>query len=276
MNTANAAVYPVDARGLMTLPFADASKNIKLNPRTHQIPNSMMHVDQKNIDTMVYIADLTGGKAFYNTNDLGDAIRRAIDDSAVTYTLGYYVSNDNWDNKFHKIKVKVKRSGVSVRTKKGYFATEQPAPDARKLDEILHEAVWSPLDSTTIGLTARIDPSPALPNASRLFFAVDPAELQFQTADQKYRGSLDVVFVQQTKRGKLIADFKKTLTLTLTPAQLDQLKAKGLTVGQDLTLNPETQAVRIVLMDRTSGVTGSVTIPISAQDKSEPNVKPAS
>src|SRR5579884_669810 len=111
MNTANVAVYPVDARGLLGLPFVDASKQIKVNPRTHQIPNNLMHVDQRNMDTMNYIADLTGGKAFYNTNDIEGAIRKAIDDSQVTYTLGYYVPDENWDNKFHKIKVKVKRSG---------------------------------------------------------------------------------------------------------------------------------------------------------------------
>jgi hypothetical protein len=43
-----------------------------------------------NLDTMKILAERTGGKAFYGTNDLSDAIRRAIDDSRVTYTLGFY------------------------------------------------------------------------------------------------------------------------------------------------------------------------------------------
>ncbi len=268
MNTANVAVYPVDARGLLGLPMADASKSIKVNPRTGRIPDNIMHVDHRNMDTMSYIADLTGGKAFYNTNDIDGAIRKAIDDSAVTYTLGYYVSDDNWDNKFHRIKVKVKRSGVAVRTKKGYLAQELVAPTPGKLDQLLHEAVWSPLDSTAIGVTARIDPSPALPNASRLFFAVDPAEIQFKQENSKYGGSVDIVFVQQTKRGKLITDVKKTLNITATPAQFEALKTKGLAAGEDLKINPDTEAVRIVIMDRGTGSTGSVTVPVSAQDKS--------
>lgn len=268
MNNANVAVYPVDARGLMGLPMADASKSVKLNPQTHQIPSSLTHVDQKNIDTMNYISDLTGGKAFYNTNDLQGAIRKAIDDSAVTYTLGYYVSGDSWDNRFHKIKVKVDRSGLVVRTKKGYLAKEQPAPTPGKLDQTLHEAVWSPLDATTIGVSARIDPSPALTNASRLYFAVDPNEIQFKPENDRYAGSLDIVFVQQTKRGKLIANTKKTLNLTVTPVQLDLLKKQGLRAGEDLKLNSDTQAVRIVILDRESGSTGSVTVPVTAQDKS--------
>jgi len=217
---------------------------------------------------MSYIADLTGGRAFYDTNDIEGAIRKAIDDSAVTYTLGYYVSEDNWDNKFHKIKVKVTRSGVSVRTKKGYLAQERVTPPPNKLEQILHEAVWSPLDSTLIGVTARIDPSPAIPNASRLFFAIDPAEIQFGEANSKYTGSLDIVFVQQTKRGKLVANLKKTLNITATPAQFAELKTKGLAAGEDLKISPDTQAVRIVIMDRGTGATGSVTVPVTAEDKS--------
>ena len=90
MNTANVAVYPVDARGLMGLPFVDASKSVKVG-RDGQIPNSMMHVDMRNTDSMNYIAEVTGGKASYNTNDIAGAIRTAVDDSEVTYTLGYYV-----------------------------------------------------------------------------------------------------------------------------------------------------------------------------------------
>jgi hypothetical protein len=224
---------------------------------------------------MNYIADLTGGKAFYNTNDIASAIRKAIDDSSVTYTLGYYAPDDNWNDQFHKLKVKVRRSGVVVQTKKGYFAIRQPAPTPVQLDQVLHEAVWSPLDSTAITVAARIDPSTTLPNASRLFFILNPAELRFQQDNNlHYRGSLDVVFAQRTKRGKQIADFKKTLSLSMTAAQFDTLKTDGLKAEENLPLNPDTDAVRIVVLDRTSGAAGSVTVPVTAQDKSTSSVTP--
>jgi VWFA-related protein len=276
MDTANVAVYPVDARGLLGLPFADASKQIKMDPRTHQIPQNLMHVDQRNMDTMNYIADLTGGKAFYNTNDIQGAIRKAIDDSDVTYTLGYYVPDNNWDNKFHKIKVKVKRSGVSVRTKKGYFAQEASALTPTKLDDALREAVWSPLDSTMIGLTVRIDPSPALPNATRVVFAIDPNDLQFKRReDGKYAAALDVVVLQETKRGKRLADSKKTINMAATPEQYNLMSQKGLEAGEDLAVTPETEAIRVVVMDRGTGQTGSATVPLTAAYKSGPNVTPS-
>lgn len=264
MNTANVAVYPVDARGLLGLPFADASKSIKVDPRTHSIPQNLMHVDQRNMDTMNYIAELTGGKAFYNSNDIDGAIRKAIDDSEVTYTLGYYVQEDNWDNKFHRIKVKVKRGGVSVRTKKGYYAEQPNALTPAKLEDTLHDAVWSPLDSTMIGLTAHIEPSQAVPNATRVSFAVDPKDVEFtQRADNKYVASLDVVFVQETKRGKSVTDIRQTVNVTATPEQYETFRTQGLAAGRDLTIRPDTDAVRVVVLDRTSGQTGSVTVPVA-------------
>jgi VWFA-related protein len=174
MNTANIAIYPVDARGLLVNPlFGDASKNVKIDRSNRDIPQQLW-VDRRNNDSMNYIADLTGGEAFYNTNDIGGAIRRAVEDSRVTYTLGYYLPDERQDNKFHKIKVKVDRSGVTVRTKKGYFAHEQMVPNAAKLDEVLRQAIWSPLDSANIGVSARIDPSTILPNASRPVFMGGP------------------------------------------------------------------------------------------------------
>jgi hypothetical protein len=78
------------------------------------------------------------------------------------------------------------------------------------------------------------------------------------------------VFVQQTKRGKLIADVKKTINITATAAQLEQLKAKGLLSGEDLKLNPDTEAVRVVILDRGTGSTGSVTVKVTAEDSSGP------
>ena len=47
------------------------------------------------------------GRAFINTNDIAGAIRTAVEDSSVTYTLGFYPQNDKFDNSFHTLKVKL-------------------------------------------------------------------------------------------------------------------------------------------------------------------------
>lgn len=276
MNAANVAIYPVDARGLLVSPlFDDASKKVNIDRSNRDIPQQLW-VDRTNNDSMNYIADLTGGKAFYDTNDIGSAIRRAAEDSRVTYTLGYYLPDVRPDNKFHKIKVKVDRSGVTIRTKKGYFAREQMVPNAAKLDEVLRQAIWSPLDSTNIGVSARIDPSTILPNASRLVFMVDPSEVLFADASGKrYLGSLDVLFVQHTKRGSRVAGEKKTVKIDITAQRFEEFKKRGLTAGQDIAVNSDTEAIRVLILDRFTGSTGSVTLPVTNLDKSPVTLIPA-
>src|SRR5207344_2975912 len=48
--------------------------------------------------------------------------RRIVDDLSSYYLLGYYSTNARPDGKFHKITVRVKRSGVDVRARRGYLA----------------------------------------------------------------------------------------------------------------------------------------------------------
>jgi Ca-activated chloride channel homolog len=74
----------------------------------------------------------TGGAAFdaraaslaEHFRDIGDQLRAA-------YELGYYTTNPVADGTFHKISIRVKRSGLTVRAKTGYFA---PAADCQGKD----------------------------------------------------------------------------------------------------------------------------------------------
>ncbi len=121
LNNSGIAVYPVDARGLMVLPGFDASvRGIpSVGPARGRSRSAAITA---NHDSMKELASRTGGRAAYNTNDLSRAIRQAIDDSSVTYTIGYYSTDERQDGKFREIHVKVDRPHVDVRYRKGYFA----------------------------------------------------------------------------------------------------------------------------------------------------------
>ena len=96
---------------------------------------------------MQKLADETGGQAFVNTNDITGAIRRAVEDSAVTYTLGFYINLDSLDGKFHELKVQAKRSGLTLRYPKGYFAFQDTPAGQNQNSTSLAAEVTSPIES---------------------------------------------------------------------------------------------------------------------------------
>jgi hypothetical protein len=113
VNDANLAIYPLDARGLMTSPQFSAERRGNANRRPPTMPPPAP--GSKNQDTMRELASRTGGRAYVNTNDLNKAIRDAIQDTRVTYTLGFYPSGEKFDGKFHELKVKPKSLNVFVK-----------------------------------------------------------------------------------------------------------------------------------------------------------------
>ena len=66
----------------------------------------------------------TGGQTFI-TNDLTIAMKQIVRDSSGYYLLGYNSTFAGADGKFHDINVRVKRPGVQVRARKGYWALSQ-------------------------------------------------------------------------------------------------------------------------------------------------------
>jgi hypothetical protein len=64
----------------------------------------------------------TDGLALLDSNDLKGQMRRIADDLTSYYLMGYYSTNNKLDGKFRSIKVRAKRPGVEVRSRRGYSA----------------------------------------------------------------------------------------------------------------------------------------------------------
>src|SRR6185436_12125989 len=80
------------------------------------------------------LADTTGGRMVRNTNDVGGSVRRLADEAAAYYLLGYQ-SDRPLDGRWRDLEVKVARPGVTVRARRGFYATAAPpllAADRKK------------------------------------------------------------------------------------------------------------------------------------------------
>jgi VWFA-related protein len=72
------------------------------------------------------LAEDTGGLLFNRSNNLAEGFERIETDLVNYYVLGYTPTNTAYDGKFRKIEVKVKRPGVTIAARKGYFAVRNP------------------------------------------------------------------------------------------------------------------------------------------------------
>ena len=120
-NRSNTAIYSVDPRGLAVGGF-DITANI-----SQQTSQQYLQTSQ---DTLRELADNTDGRAIVNRNDLLAGMKQIVRDSSAYYLVGYNSTQAPTDGKFHEIKVRVKRPGVQVRARKGYWA--YTAEDARR------------------------------------------------------------------------------------------------------------------------------------------------
>ena len=253
LNDADIAFYPVDARGLMGV--------FSTPPSARQQEFSTLGDLMDSVETSQVIAEKTGGRAYFNTNDLGGAIQRAAEDSRLTYVLGYTPSHGQWDGRFREIKVRVRRPDVTVRHRSGYFAVRREAPSAADKQNAILAALDSPLDSTGIGVSVTLDKAVSA-GAVVLTIRVDPAGVLLKSEGGAWTGELDVAIAQTLPEGRLVRTADTTVPLRLAEDARQQLLSEGLTFTRTVTLRPDADQVKVAIRN-SAGSIGTVTIPAS-------------
>ena len=122
------AVYPIDARGLMTSPvFSAAISGAKYAHHPSAVDRDSNTFFQQTADehsTMYRMADDTGGRAFVNTNGLSQAVATAIDEGSSYYTIAYVPTNAKWTGAYRRIKVTLAKPNYLLAYRHGYYADD--------------------------------------------------------------------------------------------------------------------------------------------------------
>jgi VWFA-related protein len=112
-NRNNTAIYSLDPRGLAVNEF-DINETV-----SGQTDQDYLRRTQ---DTLHVLSTNTDGRAIVNRNDIQGGLKQVIRDTSAYYLLGYNSTLATPDGKFHEIKVRLKRPGLQVRSRKGYWA----------------------------------------------------------------------------------------------------------------------------------------------------------
>jgi hypothetical protein len=265
LNDANIAVYGIDARGLTTT--GDAA-SVRFSSPNEQARQRWLDWDTK--DTFRVFADVTGGRAYTNTNDFENAYRDSMNDNSAYYLLGYYLDRKKDKAGWHDLNVRVSLMGAEVRSRNGFFL--RTAEDKATSERELEVAMRSPLDYNGLPIMGRWTGESGAGRKRKVAFTL-MLPVGMGLIDETAGNHLDLEFFvrAQAPDGTTVAHAAQEMEGRLTNAVAEKAKQEGIRYENTFELLPGEYTVRFVVRDKLSGRIGSVigTLKVGDITKSE-------
>jgi len=272
---ANVALYPVDTRGLQAVvPGGDASRASARGVGAFSGRGVSQQFDRlfASQDTLQTLAADTGGRAFTDTNDFGEAFTQVQRDTSSYYLLGYSSTNSVKDGRFRRISVRVKRPDLRVDHRAGYYAERDFAHTGRQdRERQLEEQIGAPVSATDLPVVVS---SGFFRMANDRYYvplsvAVSGAPLR----NSQQKSTLDVLGVIRDEQGRPVGRMRETLDVG---ADAGGQPSRQVLYQSGLTLPPGRFAVKVVVRENAGGAMGSFETGVFVPDLRQAPVKVSS
>jgi VWFA-related protein len=215
---------------------------------------------------MQTMASITGGRYFY-PEDPTSGIDKVAADMQGSYTLGFYMS-EKPDDKWHKLKVQVKRSGSSVHHREGYLADSHDAQPTTWTEDTWRSMLSNPLGSPAIPLTVGCSRTPS--GELALTVAVETGALQFVPDGESLKATLEILVGDRTSEGSGRTR-RSSVTNTVPAARLEAARQQPTRYVETWRPAADATALRVIVHDVNSGRYGSLDVPLSKVTPGRPN-----
>ena len=212
------------------------------------------------------LAGLTGGRPT-GSKDVGAAVRQAMSDLRSTNQIGYCPPAQNWDGKFHNLRVTCTRKGVRIQARTGYYAW--PEPTGARAERAIGAMVPNNFDAAEIGLRGLVTPDPKNAHHVRVQLRIaanDVALVQDANHSGLYAGHLRMACALYLSNGRTMGSAIVPLDLSYSAGELDKILKDGIDFSLELTLEGDVSRIRFIVFDRGSNTVGSLTIPADMPD----------
>lgn len=216
--------------------------------------------------TMQTMASITGGRYFF-PNDSSSGVDKVLSDMWGSYTLGFYLP-DEPDGKWHRLRVQVKRTGLSVRHREGYLADPNAAQPVKWTEDNWRTAVSNPLASPAIPLTATCKWT-AFDDLS-VTMQVETDALEFLADGENLKADLEILFGDRTAEG-LTHTSRSAVTSTVPAARWETARHEPTRIEAIWKPKEEATALRVIVHDVNSGRYGSLDVPLSQVPRFRPD-----
>jgi VWFA-related protein len=271
-NRANLSVYSIDARGLRTTSDSDdAKRDLRKSMETvrRQVQSRGGRAVTRedvlagevaedaitlNVQGMLgALAESTGGRLIANSNDVATGLDRALSDLAGYYEVTYDPQLTTFDGAFRRVRVKVKREGVTLQTREGYFALP---PGEGSVDfpwelPLLRalESSTTPRDFEAHAGMYRFGPEPD--GIRYTLVAEIPLEgLAFEGRGGSRKAHFSILAVLRDARGVVREHFSQDSPVEVPEKSLEALRRGNAVFSRSFTVPPGRYALEMAILDQ--------------------------
>jgi len=284
-NRASVVFYTIDARGLQTLGITAVDNISNTSPdamnSARRSRSDELHDTQ---DSLIFLAEETGGIAIINNNDLSGGVRKILDDQSY-YLVAYQPDADTFDpktRKYNDLEVKILRKGATVRYRSGFFnVADRPVEKAATtLSPVaqLETALVSPFAVSGINLRLNALFGNDQKNGSfvRSLLHIDARDLKFtDEKDGTKKLSFDVMAMSFGDNGNVVDQLTKSYALNLKNDSYQKILTDGFVYQFAFPVKkPGAYQYRVALRDSQGNKVGSASQFIEVPDlkKNRPTV----
>jgi VWFA-related protein len=262
-------IYTVDTRGLAYtgITAMDTFKGVTSVANAREIADRMNATMSTRSRAMIanregseLIAKETGGFLVRNSNDFG--LKRIADDQKGYYLLGYRPTDETFNRKFHHIKVTLKRHGLTIRTRNGFYGVTEEStrlPEVTASDQI-KKALMSPFGKNEIEVRlTTIFTNFESGSLLRSLIYIKAQDLAFvDDPDGGHTAKFDLGIVLFGENGSVRDEQSRLVTLQLQNDGYQRALKNGIVYSLDIPLRKSGAfQFRIALRDQSSTKIGS-------------------
>lgn len=210
------------------------------------------------VGTMRTFATRSGGY-FSITERAQKAFDRIDTATRSQYVLGYYPAEGAWDGGYRKIQVKVNRPGVTVTSRRGYFANDQLVPFDRR-QFLTHSRMATagesvqPLDDIRMTITARVEGGEAVIEGT-----IDPSRLAMAPVDGVRAGELDLAIFVGDRDEDIVGEKWQKISIALGDAPYRRAVEGGIPFTVRVPVKAAPRFVKAIVYDYAADLVGTAT-----------------
>jgi VWFA-related protein len=261
-------IYSVDTQGLQVTGLTAADRFYGTGQQYQNVIRNRSMLLWSRRQGGDLIAKQTGGFQVKNSNNYD--IDHIVQDQSGYYLLGYRPTDETFNRKFHHIKAKVKRSGMTMRTRLGFFGVTEDEASKTRLTarDMTNLALASPFaaQDVEVRLASFFWSDKTVGPLIRSFVYIAAGDLVFTPVDGRQQASIELHGVVFGDNGAIIGQLRRGATISLSESEYATAIKNGLGLSVDMPVKRNGAfQVRVAIRDRKSSKIGSsgefVTVP---------------